>query len=167
MRRMEWAVLVLAFVLPAAAQSNWQPGHAGLGFGQPAGKQSVEMASPGNISLTAAQQPLALRFSVDPGMHINSHDPHSSFLIPTSLTFASAPGMTVGAIDYPPGKEFHLPVAPQEALNVYTGDFSILAHVKAQPGTHVLHGTLHYQACDNRACNPPRTLPVTLTLHAQ
>jgi hypothetical protein len=161
------AFLTLALVLPAAVQSGWQPGHTGLGFGQPAGKQSVEMVSPKNVALAEKQHVLALRFSVDPGLHINSHDPHSSFLIPTSLTFASTPGVTVGSVDYPPGKEFHLPVAPQEALNVYTGDFSLLAHVTARPGVHKLQGTLHYQACDNRACNPPRSLPITLTLHAQ
>lgn len=160
-------VIALALALPAAGQSGWQPGHAGLGFGQPAGKQSVEMVSPKNVALAGKQQALVLRFSVDPGLHINSHDPHSSFLIPTSLTFASAPGVTVGSVDYPPGKEFRLPVAPQEALNVYTGDFSLLAHVTARPGVHTLQGTLHYQSCDNRACNPPRSLPITLTLHAQ
>jgi len=29
------------------------------------------------------------------------------------------------------------------------------------PGKYVMHGVLRYQACDNAACYPPKTVPVS------
>jgi hypothetical protein len=43
---------------------------------------------------------------------------------------------------------------------VYAGDFTVKLPVVAAAGEHTVEGSLKYQACDNAACYPPKTLPV-------
>ena len=168
------AAMLTLFVVCAApvfpglmAQSAWQPGAAGIGFGKPSGKQWVQMVSSPRISVKAGTQNISLSFVIQNGLHINSHSPHSPFLIPTTLTVNGNDGVHVAKIEYPPGVDYHFQFSPKDALSVYTGQFSVLIPLRAPPGHYTLHGQLHYQACDNRACNPPKTLPVTLQLTAR
>ena len=156
----------------ALAQSNWQPGHTGIGFAQPHGGQQVQMVSPPDLMVNAGahphgQQDLTLRFAIQTGLHINSHTPHSAYLIPTTLTLEPTEGVEIAKIAYPPGADYRFKFSPQEALSVYAGEFSVLAPVRAQPGHYTLHGQLHYQACDNNSCDPPRILQVTLDVTAR
>ncbi|MGC1783075.1 MAG: protein-disulfide reductase DsbD domain-containing protein [Acidobacteriaceae bacterium] len=155
-----------------SAQSAWQPGHEGIGFGQPHTQQSVRMVSSPELAVTSGlrvgqPQELALRFAVNSGLHINSHAPHSQFLIPTTLKLDAPTGVEISTVEYPPGVDYHLAFDPKDALNVYTGEFGVLVRMRAHPGHYTLHGQLHYQACDNRTCSPPKTLPLTLDLTAK
>ena len=164
--------MALGAAVAAWAQSNWQPGHTGIGFTQPHGAQQVQMVSPPDQRVKAGahaggRQELTLRFAIQTGLHINSHTPHSTYLIPTTLTLEPQQGMEIAAIEYPPGADYRFKFSPNEALSVYAGEFSVLAPVRAQPGHYTLHGQLHYQACDNNSCNPPKTLPVTLDVTAR
>lgn len=159
-------------VMPLLAQSSWQPGHEGIGFGRTHGHQWVQMVSPAAVVIASRKDAsdhgeLALHFAIDTGLHINSHAPHSKFLIPTTLKFSPEPNVQVSEIQYPPGVDYRLAFDPKDPLNVYTGEFGLLVRLLARPGQYTLHGSLHYQACDNRACNPPKTLPVTLNLTAK
>ncbi|MEO6828995.1 MAG: hypothetical protein ABI164_04235 [Acidobacteriaceae bacterium] len=163
--------LVLALVGAAAspAQSTWQPGHPGIGFTPPKSNQWVQLVSSPRIAMKASArpQPVALKFVIQTGLHINSHSPHSPFLIPTSLTFDSVPDVHIANVQYPAGVDYHFRFSPQEALSVYTGEFSLLVPLRARAGKYMLHGQLRYQACDDRSCNPPKTLPVTVEVTAQ
>ncbi len=152
---------------PAISQSSWQPGHAGIGFGQPQTKQWVQLVSSPAVSLKSGRGEIALRFQIQNGLHINSHAPHSSFLIPTALTLDAPAGVQISKIEYPQGNDYALRFAPKDPLSVYTGEFGLLIRVHARPGQYQLHGSLRYQACDERACNPPKTLPLTLNLIAR
>ena len=71
----------------------------------------------------------------------------------------------VGKTTYPAGKDMSFAFAPDEKLNVYTGDFEVDVLVRplraAQVGKYVVRGVLKYQACDNAACYPPKQLPVS------
>jgi Thiol:disulfide interchange protein DsbD, N-terminal len=100
------------------------------------------------------------------GFHINSSVPRSSYLIPTKLTLNPPAGIDVGKIAYPAGTDVALPFAPDEKLNVYSGEFSIAAYLSAvsgaTPGQHKVQGELSYQACNDRACYPPKKLPVSV-----
>jgi hypothetical protein len=105
-----------------------------------------------------------LQFRVGSGFHINSNTPKSEFLIPTVLKLDAPTDIVVGKVTYPAGVDRSFPFAPDEKINVYSGDFTLavvvrpLAHVV--PGKYALHGRLKYQACDNAACYPPKQLPV-------
>jgi hypothetical protein len=63
---------------------------------------------------------------------------------------------------YPPGADFALPLDPKTKLSVYSGEFTIQARIVAAPGDHLVEARLRYQACDNNACMPPRTITVAI-----
>jgi hypothetical protein len=118
--------------------------------------------------VTAVQSKSAtvpLTFNVAGGYHINSNQPKSEFLIPTALKLDAATDIVIGKITYPDGHDMSFAFAPDEKLNVYTGDFTVDVNVhplhSVEPGKYVIRGTLKYQACDNTACYPPKNLPVS------
>lgn len=168
-------IVLAAGILCAGAsigQSGWQPGARGIGFGAPRSKQWVQMVSSPQVNLKASApaaeaKEFELRFTIAEGLHINSHTPHSEFLIPTTLTLDGTPGVEVAKVDYPQGVDYHFQFSPKDALSVYTGEFAVTLRLHARAGHYSMHGKLHYQACDNKACNPPQTLPVELSVTAR
>ncbi|MGA9354842.1 MAG: protein-disulfide reductase DsbD domain-containing protein [Terriglobales bacterium] len=106
-----------------------------------------------------------LTFNVAGGYHINSNHPNSDYLIPTALKVEATTDIVIGKTTYPDGKDMSFAFAPDEKLNVYTGDFEVDVLVRplrsVQPGKYVVRGTLKYQACDNKACYPPKNLPIS------
>lgn len=156
--------LCIALALPVIAVAQIQLG----GFDRPteAKKQHVELLTD-SLQLTANKpQDVELRFRVEPGFHINSHKPKDELLIPTELKVD--PGsFRIASEQYPPGSLFHLPVGSGEDLDVYQGEFRVALRIQAPKGDAILSGSLHYQACDNAACFPPRTLPVKIVITAK
>ncbi|HEY6339002.1 MAG TPA: protein-disulfide reductase DsbD domain-containing protein [Candidatus Sulfotelmatobacter sp.] len=112
----------------------------------------------------AAQTMVNLDFRVPRGYHINSNTPKSEFLIPTALKMDLPTDIILGKIQYPEGQDLTFPFSPDEKLNVYTGDFRIVVAVhpllSVTPGKYIMHGVLRYQACDNSACYPPKSVRV-------
>jgi len=107
---------------------------------------------------------VTLQFHVQSGFHINSNTPAAEYLIPTTLKLDPPTDIVVGKTTYAPGKEMSFAFAPDEKLSVYSGDFTVLVSVRplssVLPSKYEVRGTLHYQACDNAACYPPKNLPV-------
>jgi len=108
-----------------------------------------------------------MRFRVADGFHVNSHTPKSELLIPTVVKLDDARGVRAEAIEYPEGTQYSFSFEPGEKLDVYTGVFTVKVPVTVAAGTHTVSGALRYQACDNAACYPPKTLPVQLVLTAK
>ena len=130
--------------------------------------QSVEFIAPLAIQLPAARPArVQLQFRIAPGLHINSHTPHDTFLIPTALTLAGAQGVRLESVSYPKGHDVTLPVDPKTKLEVYTDLFALDAILAATPGHHTVQASLRYQACDQNQCRPPSTLPVTLEIEGR
>lgn len=106
-----------------------------------------------------------LSFRVASGYHINSNHPKSEFLLPTVLKVEATTDIVIGKTTYPDGQDMSFAFAPDEKLNVYTGDFEVDVLVRplhsVQAGKYVVRGTLKYQACDKSACYPPKQLPVS------
>ncbi len=135
-----------------------------MNIGQPGGAPR----GAGHVSFTAEPQTVAankpatlvLHFHVDPGFHINSHAPKSEMLIPTKIAVEDLPGGNVSAVDFPSGTPYSFAFEPKNKLDVYTGDFTLVAHLSTKPGQQTLKGALHYQACDAAACYPPKLLPI-------
>src|ERR1700731_2833057 len=122
----------------------------------PAPVVTVRQGKSGTVSLT---------FRVPSGYHINSNKPKSEFLIPTVLKVEATTDIVIGKTTYPDGHDMSFAFAPDEQLNVYTGDFKVDVLVRplrsVQAGKYIVRGTLKYQACDNAACYPPKQLPVS------
>jgi hypothetical protein len=112
-----------------------------------------------------------LMFRVVPGFHINSHKPNSELLIPTIINFDVPTNISLAKTVYPPGKDYTFSFSPDEKLSVYTGDFTVsstMMATKVTPrGTYRVHAVLRYQACDNRACYPPATVPFSFDVNVQ
>jgi hypothetical protein len=112
-----------------------------------------------------------LRFHIGNGYHINSNKPKEEFLIPTALKLDAPTDIAITKTTYPPGEELAFEFDPNEKLSVYTGDFTVSVGFRplkdVVQGKYAVHGTLKYQACDNRACYPPKTLPVDFEIKVQ
>ena len=134
--------------------------------------------SPGNRRPSVIMQPteiipisrghsgtVELMFRVPSGFHINSNLPHQEYLKKTELKLDAPTDILVRKVRYPDGEDRSFPFAPDEKINVYSGDFTITVEVRplktVLPTKYAVHGYLNYQACDNAACYPPRKLPVT------
>jgi len=140
---------------------------AGVAFAQAPGTRapSVTVAPVEPISVTSGKSgEVTVHFRVAPGFHINSNTPKSEFLIPTALKLEAPTDIAISKVTYPAGKDMSFPFAPDEKLNVYTGDFDVTLMVRplqsVMPSKYAIHGMLKYQACDNAACYPPKQVPV-------
>ncbi len=123
----------------------------------------VEYLYPEQVTVPAGKpDKLVLHFRVAPGLHINSHTPKETFLIPTTFSIPEDSGVRLEDADYPPGGEFIEPFDPNEKLSVYTDEFAIDTHIVAGPGDHLVQAKLHYQACTNNTCFPPKTMTVPI-----
>lgn len=138
------------------------------------GDRAAESKKPHVMLLTdmaevtaGSPQDLELRFRVEPGYHINSHAPKDELLLPTVLTLEPVAELKVSSQEYPAGSPFRLTIGDGETLDVYQDEFRVRVRLLAQRGSHTLHGALRYQACDNAACYPPRTLPVKVLVTAK
>jgi hypothetical protein len=103
---------------------------------------------------------VSLHFRIAPGLHINSNTPREDYLIPTTFSIPDGSGVKLKYTGYPAGTDIVLPIDPKTKLNVYTGEFIIQARIVAPPGNHLVEGKLHFQACNNSQCLPPKTIPV-------
>jgi hypothetical protein len=101
------------------------------------------------------------------GYHINDHRPSLDYLIPTELKLESSKRITVEQVIYPRGvpRKFAFSDAP---LSVYEGTVLVGAVLKVArvvpPGAYTLQGKFSYQACNDHACLPPASLPLSLTV---
>jgi hypothetical protein len=128
-----------------------------------AARPAVVFLYPEQVTIPAAKPTtIALHFRIAPGLHINSHTPRQEELIPTTLTIPADSDVRLDGAAYPPGADFTLPLDPKTKLSVYSGEFTIQARIMAAPGDHLVEARLRYQACDNNACMPPRTITVAI-----
>jgi len=147
---------LLAAILVLATMSLAQEGPNSVSF---------ESAAPVSVAPGHTAQ-VTLVFKVGGGYHINSHKPKDELLIPTELKLE--PGsFHIANQQYPAGSRFRLQVGNGEDLDVYQGEFRVALRIEAPKGDSTLSGSLRYQACDNAACFPARTLPVKIAVTAK
>jgi Disulphide bond corrector protein DsbC len=129
---------------------------------------TVEYLFPEQISIPSGKaSPVTLHFRIAQGFHINSHTPKEVYLIPTTFSIPADSGVQLASAIYPAGTEFTLPVDPDTKLSVYTGEFALQTHIVAARGNHLVNASLRYQACDNNACMPPKTITVPIDVIGQ
>ena len=134
---------------------------------RPKPKQFVVYASETQVVPAGKPATLEIRFRVQDGYHVNSHHPSSELEIPTLVELAPERGVQLSTAQYPAGKTYSLAFDPNDKLDVYSGEFAVKLPVVATAGSHALHGTLKYQACDRAACYPVRTLAVDVLFVAK
>lgn len=123
--------------------------------------EAVEYLYPEQIAIPARRSStVLLHFRILPNLHINSHKPREKYLIPTVLSIPESSGVRLTGATYPEGTDFTLPADPNDKLSVYTGEFTIQARLEPVFGEHLVEAKLRYQACDQNACMPPKTITV-------
>ena len=132
-----------------------------------AGRQVLFVKAPAPVTAkrnTTAE--VKLRAELIAGYHTNSNQPSDDYLIPLLLTWTSEQ-LEVEAVEYPE-PELEAYSFSDKPLSVYTHDFDIVSRFKipagAPAGINTLTGKLRYQACSDKLCLPPKTIPVTADL---
>lgn len=115
---------------------------------------------------------VTLELAPAPKMHV--YAPTVVNYKPIALTVRAQPGLLVRSVSYPPPeKYFYAPL--KETIDVYQKPFQVVQELAldgSPPGraalkgvsTLTIQGTLNYQACDDKICYPPRTVPMTWTV---
>jgi hypothetical protein len=152
-----WGMRIAVVAAGLALGAMCAEGQAVQGRGSPAKAGAVEFLYPEQVTVEAGKPTVVvLHFRVAEGMHINSHAPKEEFLIPTTLEFPDGVGVKLERAEYPLGGEYGFASDPANKLSVYAGEFTIEAHLRAEKGNHLVEAKLHYQACNDAQCFPPR-----------
>jgi len=151
--RIPLIVLACALVAPAM-------------WAQFAKRDFVKLIPPSSPKAAAGQTvEVPLAFEIASGFHINAEKPTFDYLIPTKLEWESKEFKLAG-IEYPKPEQASFSFAPDTKLDVYQGTVTILSRFempkKAPVGKASLRGKLRYQACDDKACYQPATVPVEI-----
>jgi DsbC/DsbD-like thiol-disulfide interchange protein len=101
------------------------------------------------------------------GVHV--YAPGNAEYVPVSVAVTPVDGLTVGTPAFPPGEHYFF--APlKQAVKVYSKRFAVRIPVtataqflkRAAGESVVVKGVVSYQACDDKVCFPPQTLPFTV-----
>lgn len=101
---------------------------------------------------------IGLELEIAPGFHVNSDDPDDASLIPTSVAFKPAAGLTFGRPKFPAAevKTFGFSDRP---LSVFEGRVMLRVPVTLAAGyaggSFVVEGAVTFQACDDFTCRAP------------
>lgn len=132
---------------------------------QTAGAHVVSAEPPQDVAARrGSEAQVALKLAVRNGYHINSNTPSEEYLIPTVLSWESAP-LAVRGVTYPKGESVQYEFSAKPLL-VYSGAVTVMSRFAvprdATPGTTTLKGKLRYQACTEKMCLAPRTLDISV-----
>ena len=127
---------------------------------------SDSTVQPGNRIL------LGLDIELNPGMHVYSPGVEGGY-IPMEWKIADSSGWLAHPAEHPPSRKLHLP-AIRETVPVYEGRFRLtrdltigqsqeIRPVTGSGSELVVEGSLRYQACDEKMCYPPQTVPLRWT----
>jgi hypothetical protein len=113
---------------------------------------------------------ITLKVSLPAGFHANSDKPTDPNLIPLVLKWTGGP-LQGTAITYPKPQLEEYGFTGGKKISVVTGNFDLVAKFKvpatAATGQAAQTGTLRYQACNDRMCFPPKTVPVNVTVSVE
>jgi DsbC/DsbD-like thiol-disulfide interchange protein len=101
------------------------------------------------------------------GFHLNDNHPTLDYLIPTELKIEVPKEMSLEKVVYPKGEPVRFAFSDLP-LSVYQGtlDIGVVLRVgrKVVPGVYTLQGKFAYQACNDHACFPPTSVPLTVAV---
>jgi DsbC/DsbD-like thiol-disulfide interchange protein len=107
---------------------------------------------------------LVLEVTPKPGMHV--YAPGQDGYIAIQLTLTADPAFTTAKAKYPAGEKYLMPALNETQL-VYAKPFRITQDVtvkRAAAPALTIKGAVRYQACDDKICYLPKTIPVEWTI---
>ncbi len=126
----------------------------------------ITLESKGPIRLSPhSESAVMVRFKVAPGFHVQANPASTPQLIPTTLQLPAANNLEVLPPIYPVGKPYRLKSSNSE-ISTYDGVVEIKVPVKTPQKVALARfpwkGKLRYQACDEKTCFFPKSLPFEL-----
>ncbi len=145
-------------------------------FGAAAGSAHTTLQTK-HLTLSAASsadrvrpgQRIALTLDIEMKAKMHVYAPGIEGYIPIEWSIASSPAVIAHETDFPKSKTMRLE-AIGETVPVFDGSFRLVRDVtigKAAPGPLVIEGTLKYQACDDRLCYVPQSVPLQWTVQVE
>ena len=141
------------------------------------GKHLRVSASASNARVRSGQRiSLVLDVQLGPRLHVYAPGVNSDY-IPIEWSMKESPAIVVRAATYPASRMLRLE-AIGETAPVFEGAFRLVREVTVArdaavrplldaEGKLTIEGGLKYQACDDRVCYPPETVPVRWTLQVE
>lgn len=139
--------------------------------------KQLQVSLSASTDTVATGQHVALVLDIDlkPKMHV--YAPGVEHYIPIEWQMAESDAAKAEAVKWPKFEKLFLE-AINETVPVYTGSFRVVRDVVFAPdaklkslvnekGEITIHGTLKYQACDDRMCFIPVSFPLDWTFHYQ
>ena len=148
---------------------GWQPAAAQE---EHSGRQITVTSSASNAVVSSGERiALVLDVTLKPRMHV--YAPGAEGYIPIAWTMKPSPGYEAQPVELPPPQILYLPAIDEKAP-VYEGHLRLIRDIvlgddKAlgTAGTLTIEGSLKYQACDDRMCYIPDTIPLKWTLEVK
>jgi len=136
----------------------------------------LQMSTSSSDLDVATGQHIVLAIDVDLPEKMHVYAPGVHGYIPIDWTIEDGAGYQAGPVVYPASKVMRLEVI-HESVPVFQGRFRLMRTVtignpaELKPilekgGAIVIEGRFRYQACDDKECYLPETVPVKWTLHA-
>ena len=148
------AAIVVAATLFVAPVGSWAEGP--LSATSSSSKTTLQVGESAEVVVSV---------QMEPGWHVNGHEPGLDFLIPTKLDFELPDGIHVDEVIYPEPVLRRLKFAGDRELKVYEGSFTIratLSYESSSAAPTALAALLRYQACNDTICKRPAMLRVPL-----
>ena len=149
-----WLLAALVFLAQATPNKAVETKHLTLTTSSSAGA-----VAPGKKA--------SLWIDVDPKPTMHVYSPGQKGYIAITLTLEENAAITAAKTKYPPGEKFFMPALNETQL-VYARPFRIAQDVTLKPGASsdpiVIKGSVRYQACDDKICYLPQTVPVEWTI---
>jgi hypothetical protein len=125
-----------------------------------------QVVSPGSIFS------IVLAITPRPGMHVYAPGDHTYKIV--RLTVEPNPPLVVHPLEYPPSEIYEF-VPLNERVPVFQKPFTLAQRLEVSAAPEhraalrkmnrmTIRGSLDYQACDDRLCYPPRSIPVSYTV---
>jgi DsbC/DsbD-like thiol-disulfide interchange protein len=151
---------LFALLLSTSVVAQGGPGV--LPRGDVGSKHATVVAAPADLTAVAgAKVSLFVDVAPKPGIHV--YAPGSKDYIPISVKVGPSPAVKAGKLTYPKSE---MMTFGDEKVPVFQKPFRLTQEVTfdksaaAGPPLSVA-ATVHLQACDDRVCYPPETVPVT------
>ena len=155
------ALVAVALAVPAGAQLTSEMGSSGTSI---APKDLVRLS--GSVQQRSGDEVRGtVSATIAPGWHINSAKPLDGFVIPTKLSFDPATAQLVSA-EYPQHTVRTFTFSGNGKLAVYEGTIAIPFVAKPATGASILRASMHYQACNDSVCLPPKDVSAEFPLTA-
>ena len=165
MSKWTWSFAPIAMLLAATTVVAAQ---------QPARPNLLQVTSHVSAERVTVGDRFSVTLDLAPAAKMHVYAPTVVNYKPIVLTVRSQPGLIVRPVSYPPAeKYFYAPL--KETVDVYQKPFQVVQELVldgSPAGRAALKGVteltvqaaLSYQACDDKICFPPRTIPLTWTV---